>query len=293
MTTWKIWRALHNPPALHPVFKRVVLLPVATDNQQHVGWASLTIHLVLGLGQYQPTVLLLLMPFILLFTGITYGIDCAIRVGNAIAKEHENDTFNLLSLSPSGALGASWAMCTSSLYHNRDFDRFHTIMRGTITIAIITVILIASMLIVGRSEQFTRASQPTLPTVIHLVDLTVVMLALYFEYMQSAIVGSLIGMFVPTYTHNRVDTRVYTFGGFLLLQITTYFLTYLIGFVILPDLYQRLQIIGQETEMSLSVLRLGVFFIIREIMITVLWRALVERLNARPSELELTMQFAP
>jgi hypothetical protein len=293
MTTWKIWRALHNPPALHPVFKRVVLLPASTDNQQNVGWASLTIHLVLGLGQHYPTILLLLMPIILLFTGITYGIDCAIRVGNAIAKEHENDTFNLLSLSPSGALGASWAMCTSSLYHNRDFDRFHSIMRGTITIAIITIVLIASVLIIGRSKEVNRAYQPALPTVIHIVDLTAVMLALYFEYMQSAIVGSLIGMFVPTYTQNRVDTRIYTFGGFLFLQIATYFLAYLIGFMILPELYNRLQIVGEEIEMSLSILRLAVFFIIREIMITALWRILVERLNARPSELELTMQFAP
>lgn len=293
MTTWKIWRALHNPPALHPVFKRAVLLPVSTDNRQTVGWAGLTINLVLGLGQHSPTILLLLMPFILLFTGITYGIDCAIRVGNAIAKEHENDTFNLLSLSPSGALGASWAMCTSSLYHNRDFDRFHNIIRGTVTIAIITVVVVASVIIITHSEQFTRAYEPTLPTVIHIVDLTTVMLALYFEYMQSAIVGSLIGMFVPTYTQNRMDTRIYTFGGFLLLQITTYFLAYLIGFVVLPELYHRLQIIGEETEMSLSILRLAVFFMIREVMITVLWRTLVERLNARPSELELTMQFAP
>lgn len=293
MTTWKIWRALHNPPALHPVFQRTVLLPPATGNQRTPGWAGMVVNLVLALGQHSPTILLLLMPFILLFTGITYGIDCAIRVGSAIAKEHENDTFNLLSLSPSGALGASWAMCTSSLYHNRDFDRFHSIMRGTIIISIIVVLIIASLVIIAHSEQFSRASEPTLPTVIHIIDLMTVMTALYFEYMQSTILGSLIGMFVPTYTQNRIDTRIYTLGVFLLLQITTYFLAYLIGFVILPDLYDRLHIIGEHIESSLSLLRLAVFFMIREVMITLLWRALVERLNAIPSELELTMQFAP
>src|SRR5262245_41194048 len=149
MMTWKIWRALHNPPALHPVFQRTVLLPPPTLNRRSIGWASLVVNLVLALGQYSPTILLLLMPFILIFTGITYGIDCAVRVGSAIAKEHENSTFNLLSLSPGGALGASWAMCTSTLYRNRDFSRLHTIMRGTIIIGMAAIFVIASLILIA------------------------------------------------------------------------------------------------------------------------------------------------
>lgn len=293
MTTWKIWRALHNPPALHPLFQRNVLRPPATVMARTAGWAGIVVSLVLGLGQQHPTILLLLMPFILLFTGITYGIDCAIRVGSAIAKEHENDTFNLLSLSPGGALGASWAMCTSSLYRNRDFDRLHTIMRGAVIVGIIVIVVVATLVIIVHSEQFSRVPEPTFPTIVHIVDLTVVLVALYLEYIQSAILGSLIGMLVPTYAENRLDTRIYTLGVFLFAQIITYFLAYWIGFVILPDLYDRLDITGDYVEISLSLLRLAVFFMIREVMISASWRSLVERLNALPSELELAMQFAP
>jgi hypothetical protein len=293
MTTWKIWRALHNPPSLHPVFQRTVLRPPALLSQRSFGWAGLVVNLVLGLGQYSPTILLVLMPFILIFTGITYGLDCAIRVGSTIAKERENDTFNLLSLSPSGALGASWAICTSALYRNRDFDRLHNVVRGSIIIMMITITIIALLTLALRSDNFSRVADPSFITIIHLIDLTAVVVAIYIEYIQSAILGTLIGMFVPTYTQNRVDTSVYAMGGFLLLQITTYFLAYFFGFVILSDLYDWLKLHGDYSEISLSILRLGAFFVIREVMITTLWRALVERLNAQPSELELAMQFAP
>jgi hypothetical protein len=293
MITWKIWRALHNPPALHPVFQRTVLLPPPTISRRSIGWAGLVVNLVLGLSQYSPTILLVLMPFILAFTGITYGIDCAIRVGSAIAKERENFTFNLLSLSPGGALGASWAMCTSSLYRNRDFDRLHNVVRGAIIVAIIVTLVIACLVIVAHSEHFSRFPEPTFPTIVHLVDLLIVLIALYVEYLQSTIVGSLIGMFIPTYTDNRVDTSLYAFGVFLLLQITTYFVVYLVGFVILPSSYEQLNLIGDYTEISLTFFRLTIFFAVREFIIGILWRMLVQRLNAIPSELDFAMQFAP
>ena len=293
MTTWKIWRALHNPPALHPVFQRTVLLPPATLKRRPMGWAGLVVNLVLSLGQYSPTVLLFLMPLVLLITGIIYGIDCAIRVGSAIAREHENDTFSLLSLSPGGGLGASWAMCTSSLYRNRDFERLNEVMRGAVIVGSIILVGGALLTLFLQSDKFTRPAIPALPTVVNLVNLITVLIAVYIEYLQSTVLGSVVGMFVPTFTENRLDTSLYTFGGFLFLQITTYFLAYLIGFVILPSLYERLYIIGDYTEMSLSILRLTTFFLIREAIITGLWRVIVQRLNASSSELDLSMQFAP
>jgi len=249
--------------------------------------------MVLSLGQYSPTVLLLLMPFVMLVTGIIYGIDCAIRVGSVIAREHENDTFNLLSLSPGGGLGASWAMCTSSLYRNRDFERLHEVMRGTVIVGGIILVGGTLLTLFLQSDKFSRPPIPVLPTILKLVSFITVLIAIYIEYLQSTVLGSVVGITVPTFTQNRLDTSVYTFGGFLFLQITTYLLAYLIGFVILPNLYERLHIIGDYAEMSLSIMRLAIFFLIREAMITGLWRVIVTRLNASPSELDLSMQFAP
>lgn len=292
-TTWKLWRALHNPPSLHPMFQRTVLRPPFTVNRRSIGWAGMVVSVVLALGQYSPTILLVLMPVILVFTGLIYGIDSAVRVGGAIAKEHENDTFNLLSLFPGGALGASWVICTSALYRNRDFDRLHNIIRGTSIIALIIITIAGVLSIALNSDRLSRVVDPDFLRMVDLIELAIAVIAIYFEYVQSAVLGSLTGMFVPTYTENRVDTSLYAFGGFLLLQITTYFMAYLFGFVMLPTLYDRLTITGGYGEISLSLLRLALFFGVREIIITGVWRALTQRLNALPSELELAMQFAP
>jgi hypothetical protein len=297
MTTWRLWRALRNPPALHPIFQRTVLLPHKTVNSrpgQHItSWAGLVVKVVLGLGEYNPLVLLILMPLILMFIGITYGMDCAIRVGNLIAREHERDTFNLLSLSPSGALGTSWAMCTSSLHRNRDFDRLYEIVRGTLMVAGIGIFTLAVLVMAVNSDTFTRFPQPALPTFAHGAVLLMVMAAVYIEYVQSTVLGSLIGMVVPTYTQNRLDTSIYTFGIFALLQVSTYLLTYMVGFIVLPPIWERLAIDRNYLEIGLTGARLFIFFAVREIILTILWRRLVERLNAYPSELDLAMQAIP
>jgi hypothetical protein len=233
------------------------------------------------------------MPFLVLITGMIYGLDCAIRVGSTIAREHEHDTFSLLSLSPGGGLGASWAMCTSSLYRNRDFERLHGVMRGTVIVGGVVLVIGGLLTLFFQSEKVTRMPMPSLPTLVSLVNWIAVLIAIYIEYIQSTVLGSVVGMYIPTFTHSRLDTSVYTFGGFLFLQITTYFLAYLIGFVTLPNLYERLSIVGDYSEVSLTIFRVVIFFLIREAMITALWRVTVQRLNASASELDLSMQFAP
>ena len=74
--------------------------------------------------------------------------------------------------------------------------------------------------------------------------------------------------------------------------MSTYALAWLIGFNLLPDAYERLQINGWYANFSLPVLRVAVFFLLREAIITALWRALVQRLNLHVGEVDLTLQFS-
>ncbi len=293
MTTWRLWRALQNPPSQHPIFQRAVLLPDQVKTRRMTSWAGIVVKLVFGLGEYSPTLLPLLIPVILLFIGMTYGLDCAVRVGDAIAKEREQDTFNLLSLSPSGALGTSWVMCTSLLYRNWDFDRLRKVIRASLIIAGSVTFTIALLAMMLNSGLFNRFSPSSITTLVDFISLMIVMAALYIEFVQSTILGTLVGMFVPTYTQSRIDTSLYTFGVFALLQITTYLGSYFIGFVLLPSLYDQMGLSGEYARASLTLLRLGVFYLIRETIISGLWRVLIDRLNAYPSELDLTMQTAP
>jgi hypothetical protein len=293
MLTPKLWRALHNPPSTHPIFRRTVVLPSPTyRKRRYLSWANVIIVLVLGIGEHIPSLLLFLMPIILFVTGIVYGLDCALRVSHAIVQEHENDTFQLLSLSPPGPLGTSWTVCTSSLYRNREFAQLHTIVKSSILAAAVITSVVGGLILIGQSPAFSRYTQPMLPTMVILADLTGVFLAIYAEYVQSALLGCLIGMLIPTYVESSLDAGLFAFSGFLLAQIAVYFLTVLIGFSILPGIYHFIGLYGEAAEISLTFLRVVTFFLVREGVVRLVWNHLVDRLNAQPSEFDYVLQPA-
>lgn len=289
--TLKLWRALNHPPATHPLFQRIVLLP-GESKRRFMSWAGIIIALVVSLGEIIPTLLLILMPILLFFTGILYGLDCALRISSAIAREHENNTYNLLSLAPPGPIAVSWTICTSALYRNREFDRFHTIVRTSVIIALVIISIMAGISFMWQSAVVSRFPQPTLLTVLHYINLCCILLAIYIEYMQSAVLGCLVGMLIPTYANNQLDAGLYALGVFLLLQITGYFLAVFIGFSMIPGVYQMLGIVGFYAEISLTIARLIVFFAIREGLIILVWRILIERLNVGSTELDYMIRPA-
>jgi hypothetical protein len=208
MLTLKLWHALHDPPSTHPIFRRTVVLPTETyRKRRYLSWANVIIVLVLGLGEHIPTLLLFLMPLLLFVTGIIYGLDCALRVSQAIAREHENDTFQLLSLSPPGPLGTCWTVCTSSLYRNREFDQLHIIVKSSILVALILTSAIGGLALLGQSPIFTRFSSEILPTVMIFIDLVGVFTAIYAEYVQCWIICA--GQLSPAPIHSLFFDRSY------------------------------------------------------------------------------------
>jgi hypothetical protein len=293
MMTQKFWYALNHPPARHPLFLRTVLLP-PPSRRRFVSSATLMIDFVLGVSVNTPTLLFLLMPFFLLLIGITYGVDCALRISTTIAKEHESNTFDVLALSPGGVWGTNWALSTSSLYRNRDFERLYSIMRSAIIAGVTMTVIIGLIAFLGLAQSRpARLPQPSnldLSFVLaeDVISVLALIAAIYVEYVQSTVLGSLVGLLIPTVARNRLDASLWAFGGFLLLQIMTYVFAWLIGFTILPTLFTYLQMGGWFAGASLAVLRLAAFFLVREAIIAALWRLLAGRLNAR--EIELATQ---
>jgi hypothetical protein len=110
--------------------------------------------------------------------------------------------------------------------------------------------------------------------------------AIYVEYVQSTVLGSLVGLVISTYAHNRLDASLWSFGIFLLLQVSIYTAAWFIGFELLPEIYEWLNINGWYASFTLPVLRVAAFFLLREGLIAALWRALIARLNMSPGELD-------
>lgn len=283
MRTRQLWRALNHPPATHPIFRREVVLP-GLAKRRYASWAGLTITLVIGLSEYSPVILMLLLPLMLFVTGILYGIECALRVSHVIAREQENGTYALLSLSPPGQLGTSWVIGLTSLYRNREFDQLHSIFKNGMAVTLIMLTLFSILALLFSYPALNRRQDGMETIMPFYLTLLVIFGASYIDYVQSVILGCLVGLLVPTFYENVLNSAMYALGGFLLAQIGTLLLAALVGIVVLPGVYDLLGLYGEVAGWSQLILSIVTLVAVREAVIRLLWLLLTRRTGTAPSE---------
>jgi hypothetical protein len=335
MIGWRLWQALKYPPHDHPLYlhlresyKHVVTVPlrgVSSSEQpsdafpfgepsfgkpkrvvvvQPSNSSRNTVYkvlAVLGLGWFcccSGGVFFALPGLILLMAaGTLYGLYTAVRISGNIAQEHDQGRDELLSLTPSGALGFSWAAVTGFLHRNTTFARLHKwiplVCVGLTLLAFAFVAFIQIGLIlstptyqgkIGSLAQggYDRTAQQ-LTMLIYVIGVGG---AFYIDFFQSVSVAVLIAMITPTYGRNRFETQALTVGGFLGVQILTYLATLLAGFIVLTSIFNELNLNGSFGEVLLLALRLGIFMLIREAFIVYLWQFAQQRLNIGAGEFE-------
>lgn len=290
MLTWKLWRALHDPPVQHPLFGHISRVQPSQLGRLTVfllplGLAFMLAVFILGVWRSPPLITTPLLNshsvaliVLLVFTGTVYGLVWASNISHILMRMRAEGKYDLLRLSTSSELQLNWAICTGYLYRNQSFSRVHT-QRARITQYMLMIPAgLAMPLMLGIASENEPYVLMILTTFVHAV---VIALAYYLDYAQSVIIGGLLGMSVPSYVRTEFDARTLAAGGFLAVQIGSYGITWLIGFVVLPELYTAWHISGSYAELSLAVARLLVFYLVREALILGLWSLLLRQLPAR------------
>jgi hypothetical protein len=283
MTTWRLWQALKYPPAAHPIFQRMVS-PYYDD----ISWVLVAQNVLLQ-GQIWFWSLVFVLDtralILMMFSGTFYGLIWSAIVSGTIAIEREYRMYDLLCMSPSGTLGITWAICTACLHRNQTFIQVNSQEAWSIRIILFIPLVISANVIFGRA--FSN------PGSITIVWLAAFLLVFYLDHVQSIIFGSLFGVLAPHYAPNRFDSRLWACGGFMLVQSSTYLALLLMSAVILPTLYRAFDISGWYADLSIPILSVAVFYLLREGVIIKLWRTLTEQLNAAQTELDSMFQHAP
>ncbi len=334
MISWRLWQALKNPPEDHPLYlhtlasnKHVVSVPtrrVASGEQpsdvfpfgeQSFGQPRRVVVVqpsnssrntvykvlaVLGLGWFcccSGGVFFALPGLILLMAaGTLYGLYTAVRISGNIAQEHDQGRDELLSLTPSGALGFSWAAVTGFLFRNTTFARLRKWMPiACIALSLLSLsfLLFVQISVTVNTPTYQGVNSSATPfdgnsqQFIFLLYVVAAAAAFFIDFYQSVIAGVLVAVITPTYGRNRFETQALTLGGFLGVQIVTYLSTLLIGLVLLPVIFQAFNLDGWFGDVLLMALRLGVFVVIREAFIVWLWQFVQQRLNIGVGEFEL------
>ncbi len=297
MLTWKLWRALLTPPLNYRLFHvirqyRPLRLERLISLLNPVGITALLIALAAGIW-YSPRLIMPLLfnpvfvmfTILVLFTGTVYGLVWSTSISQIITRLRGEGKYDLLVLAPATPLYINWAICTGLLYRNQAFKRIGQ-QRARITqflLMIISVMVIP--LALGILTQNMTFFGEVFSAIVHLVALTT---AFHIDHIQSAIIGTLVGLNTPMLARSDSDVRLLSGGVFLLLQFASYGIAWYVGFVALPHL---LTAPAEISEIGLPILRVLVFYLTRESIILLLWNLLAQQLNTRPAEMDFLASY--
>jgi uncharacterized protein (DUF58 family) len=271
MLTLQLWRALNRSPHASPLYRW--LYPAnggdVSRRRRAVMWLAriVMIALVLPGLAYGAVWLLMGAPYLVLLANTLYGLALAVDSSGGIARERERNTYDLLCTSPPGALGVHLSYCNGWIYHYW--------LYGWLTLAVALIggvaVVLAPVLPGGVTISEVLNQHPDLA-----LSLAV---ALVFagDYFQSVVFGGLAAILAPAFTADKLNARILAASGFLLAQLSGYAAAYTFALT-LANTLQTFD--NPALTPLLPLMSAAAFFIFREAIILVLWRAVTHIFGA-------------
>jgi hypothetical protein len=264
MLSLRLWRALDNLPQYLSLHR--VLIPKQPD--------ILPKFLLefIGLSVF---CLCTLLPFIILPIVMSFScLNTALQIAVTLAHQRELERYDLLALTPIGALGSAIEI---SRFHTKETRENIEVARnfgGTMAV----VVLVWGIILLIATFYGTQANVSDYALFTALVGFLLIVVALYHDCRQSLILGMVIGILAGS-AQDRVTARLLALGSYLGIQLSLYALLS-VFFILLAALLGRIMIFNMDVKL-LVVIALVILchFSAREIAIYLLWRHLNEDIN--------------
>ena len=309
LLTWKLWRALRNPPATgHAVFRRIALAPLifqprwSIQIKDRIIWLAaipITLFLVYKFGisgllivffgvPATIIVAILVTPLALpVVIGVLSGFWAA-SISHALVRERQTHTYDLLCAMPDGVLGANWAIASGSLHQGNIFSALRAAMVGALLLGglLLGLLLLVTMVLLLRDNPATTI----IVAVRTMGDITVILILFYAHFVQSIVMGVLVGVFIPTRLSSRIDAPWVAFTLNTALQVGTLLIFYLFIMAAGP-------VLGTLTSATplpficVPFVYLLFFLVLRDAVILWLWEAITTRLNTNATERDFLIRL--
>jgi hypothetical protein len=286
VTTWQFWRTLKNPPHTDPLFCRIMNQPRPRVSRRFIGFGLVLIVAFYGMlllesnsvQTLQPVLFLasMIIPILLLATMLNstiYATGWAISIGTTIAQEREQRRYDLLCLLPPGSIAACLTICSGCLNRNQSFRNIPSLRKFPLTKP--QIIFGGLLFLLFLYAYALEGSGTEIVSIV--IGSGTIIAAFFVDYIQAAVLASLVGILVSTYPVSPIDARLWSALSFLLLQIGSYVVTLFTGLVLLPTLFGVSYILS---VLTLPLLTLLFFCGLREGIIIVLLRAVTYRLQS-------------
>jgi hypothetical protein len=264
MLTFWLWKSLRRADTSHPLYTRIYMTPPVP-----MPWYIAL--LVIALAPF------LLLPGIVLMSAV-YSLRWSAQVAATLAEERAAGRFELLSLTPPGAV---WATCRACLQRHGSMGQIQSIGSWVMRVAFLW--LIATSLR-GSPAPFRQVDwRPTYSFLILFAGLAI-------DHAESIVMACLVGTLVATRTTGRVEAMLGAAGIFALFEIVTVVAPLLIGLIVLPGIYTALNAPSLGTAITTPLITLLLFAGLREAVITSFWRAVRDAVNAGPDDVRLATE---
>jgi hypothetical protein len=275
LLTWLLWKHLLHPPE-HPLFRRTIRTASHYKIPLPIVWFVLfaacaaCYNLWVFLLNFHVSIAVLL-PLTMLLLSSAYVMMWISNICLTLIREQEQRTYDTMSISPLGALGANWAICTAIL-HRHDALAWLDVVRRLLS-GFILFILLMVLLTIALKEAVPHSGQPFGL----LVDIIALSLMAYVDNVQSVVLGSLIALLLPLYIGNSNDVHIWAVFVFIILQTFAF-----VSFLAVMLLLQTLALNNSHA----IVFGLVIFYALREGMIYAAWHTLAYHLNSNLAELD-------
>jgi hypothetical protein len=294
MISRQLWRALNNPPRHHPLFQYVLTHAKREEPKVTPGffmWAFMCSSLT-----FFWTIVLDWVPYLLLglliLLNTVYALRWVLRISATIVAEKEQRRYDLLASLPIGLLGTSWAISTGCVHRRSSFRWMpYLILLGTFSVGCMLSLFIT--MTVAIIESHALGGQDAIGN-LNLMQLGIMglasMIVFYFDHIYSILTAVLIGQIVTIDLNNSAEAQIRALLGFLALQFSLYVLIYGIVMVALPKIWVFLGFSGLGMIASIAIIGIGLYILIRELLVKFLWQFLSQSLDADEKEIDLVMQ---
>ncbi|MFN8527841.1 MAG: hypothetical protein U0670_04440 [Anaerolineae bacterium] len=201
---------------------------------------------------------------------IVFGLILAMMVARWIGFERERKSYDLLALIPMGRFGLHVTYCRNWLHTHSLYGwmLFTFLCIGTVSLAFGIGLLPTLIPDSSVSDSF----------LVSLFQRVLLIGTLIADALQSLVTAALIGMVAPAYYENRANAQMGAAAGVLGVQIAAYGVFYTLSAVLMPLLLSIFPAGLAVTGATLVIA--AIFLVMREGLITALWRMLRVELGA-------------
>ncbi|MCU0481482.1 MAG: hypothetical protein MUE54_09750 [Anaerolineae bacterium] len=296
MTSLQFWLALMTPFVSHPLYmRRGVWQPPSPPSEATrwgkwvvfyntnevriiwVGFALLVAGVIfIGFSNIMVAIVIISIgviglgfPTLFALSGTIYGIVSALTISGAIINERLQGRYLILGVTPSGFLGAAWALCSISVQNSRLLRQLRTLLGTIYGVAVLMLLLpflLTTLIYFGNSE----VSQIYDLWSILIIAFSIIILFLV-DFFQSACIGGLLGLIAPHYSETRANTQNSVISNFLALQFGVYLVTGFICLFLIPSIFS---LIRYPITPFYGYICAVVLYAVREVLIIALWHGL-------------------